>query len=84
MTDGLRKAAWERAETDRQLCVEWLKPYVASPQPKLWTKAQLREAAITQLGISKTAFDHAWIMVIEETGRQDWYEPLRRRQKPPS
>jgi hypothetical protein len=26
--------------------------------------------------LSKAAFDHAWIATIEDSVRQDWYEPL--------
>ena len=48
-------------------------------QPKFLTKAELREAAIRELKVSKNSFDFGWISAIEETGRHDWYEPLRRR-----
>ena len=44
------------------------------------TKAELRVAAMRELGVSKYSFDFAWIDAIETTGRHDWYEPLR---KPP-
>jgi len=47
--------------------------------PKYLTKAELREAALRELHISKSSFDFAWIDAIETTGRQDWYEPLRHR-----
>jgi hypothetical protein len=47
--------------------------------PKFLTKAELREAAMRELQISKNSFDFAWIKAIEDTGRHDWYEPLRRR-----
>ena len=50
-------------------------------QPKLLTKAELRAAAMRELNVSKNSFDFAWIDAIEETGRQDWYEPLRRRMR---
>jgi hypothetical protein len=48
-------------------------------KPKFLTKAELRDAAIKELRISKNSFDFAWISAIEQTGRHDWYEPLRRR-----
>ena len=32
----------------------------------------------TKLKVSKNSFDFAWISAIEEPGRHDWYEPLRR------
>jgi hypothetical protein len=31
--------------------------------------------------VSKLSFDMGWIMAIEDTGRHDWYEPLRRRSR---
>jgi hypothetical protein len=50
-------------------------------QPKSLTKDELRSAAMRELNVSKLSFDIAWIMAIEDTGRQDWYEPLRRRSR---
>jgi hypothetical protein len=50
-------------------------------QLKFLTKAELRAAAMRELNVSKNSFDFAWIDAIEETGRQDWYEPLRRRMR---
>jgi hypothetical protein len=41
--------------------------------------AELRDAATRELKVSKNSFDCAWIEAIEQTGRHDWYEPLRRR-----
>jgi len=32
-----------------------------------------------ELDVSKLSFDMGWIMAIEDAGRHDWYEPLRRR-----
>ena len=40
-------------------------------------KAELRVAAMRELGVSKNSFDFAWIDAIETTGRHDWYDPLR-------
>lgn len=48
-------------------------------QPKFLTKAELRDAAMRELKVSKNSFNFAWISAIEDTGRHDWYEPLRRR-----
>jgi hypothetical protein len=48
-------------------------------KPKFLTKAELREAALRELGVSKSSFDFGWIEAIEHAGRHDWYEPLRRR-----
>ena len=50
-------------------------------QPKFLTKDELRVAAIRELNVSKNAFDFGWIAAIEDTGRQDWYEPLRRQRR---
>jgi hypothetical protein len=50
-------------------------------QPKFLTKAELRAAAMRELNVSKNSFDFAWMDAIEETGRLDWYEPLRRRSR---
>jgi ATP-dependent protease ClpP protease subunit len=41
-------------------------------QPKFLTKAELREAAMRELKISKNSFDFAWIDAIEETGLGEW------------
>ena len=48
-------------------------------QPKFLTKAELREAAIRELKVSKNSFDFGWISAIEVTGRYDWREPLKHR-----
>ena len=48
-----------------------------SDQPKFWTKAELRVAAVRELDVSKKLFDFAWIDATETTGRRNWYEPLR-------
>lgn len=47
-------------------------------QPKFLTKDELHVAATRELNVSKNAFDFAWIAAID-TGRHDWYEPLRKR-----
>jgi hypothetical protein len=43
------------------------------------TKAELRQAAMRELKVSKNSFDVGWICAIEQTGRYDWHEPLRQR-----
>jgi len=48
-------------------------------QPKFLTRDELRSAAMRGLNVSKSAFDFGWMVAIEDTGRHDWYEPLRRR-----
>jgi len=53
--------------------------FMQNNQPKFLTKAELRDAAIRELNVSKNSFYFGWIAAIEDTGRHDWYEPLRRR-----
>jgi hypothetical protein len=81
MLKGRKKELWDKAEDERQRCRQWLRDYIRPGQAKRVTKAELRDAAMRELEISKNSFDSAWISVIEETGRHDWYEPLRRRQR---
>ena len=53
---------------------------MANGKPKAFTKDEYRQLAAADLGsFSKAAFDHAWIAAIEDSGRQDWYDPLPRR-----
>ena len=62
-----------------QRCRDWLLPFMQDGQPKFLTKDELRSAATRELNVSKNAFDFAWMAAIEDAGRPDWYEPLRRR-----
>lgn len=62
-----------------QQCRDWLVPYMQNDQPKFLTKDELRVAAMRELNVSKNAFYTAWTIAIEDTGRRDWYEPLRKR-----
>ena len=48
-------------------------------ESKPGTLSELRDVAMRELKVSKNAFDFGWVEAIERTGRQDWYEPLRRR-----
>jgi hypothetical protein len=70
-----------KAEDERQRCTAWLLPFLRTGQPKYLTKYELRAVAIAELGVSKSSFDGAWINAIEDTGRHDWYEPLRKRRQ---
>ncbi len=74
-----KQELFEKAEDERNRCHRWLLTFLNSGHPKWLTKAELRQAAMRDLGVSKNSFDMAWIAAIEETGRHDWYEPLRRR-----
>jgi hypothetical protein len=69
----------EKAEEEQRRCRDWLLKLMRGNQPKFLTKAELRDAAMRELKVSKNAFDFTWILAIEDTGRHDWYEPLRRR-----
>lgn len=62
-----------------QQCRDWLLPFMQTNQPKFLTKDELRRVAMRDFKVSKNAFDLAWIAAIEDTGRHDWYEPLRKR-----
>lgn len=81
MLKGRKKELWDKAEAERQKCRQWLLAYIRPGQPKRTTKAALRDAAMRELKISKTSFDAAWIGAIEQTGRHDWYEPMRRNKR---
>jgi hypothetical protein len=77
---GARKRElMEKADAEQRICEDWLLPFMQHGRPKFATKAELRAAAIRQFGVSKNSFDKAWIGAIIETGREDWFEPLRRR-----
>ena len=72
-------------ELSEQFTEQWqrsrdrLVPFMQNNQPKFLTKDELRSAATRELSVSKNAFDFGWMAAIEDTGRHDWYEPLRRR-----
>jgi len=68
----------ERFTDQWQQCRDWLLPYMRNNQPKFLTKLELRSVAMRELKVSKNAFDFGWTAAIEDAGRHDWYEPLRR------
>ena len=71
-----RQAMMDKAIAQRQRIKDWLLPNMADGKPKAFTKEQYRQLAAADLGsFSKAAFDHAWIAAIEDSGRQDWYDP---------
>jgi hypothetical protein len=77
-----QQAVIEKAHQDRQRCREWLMPHMEAGKPKAFTKEQYRQFAIAELGaISKASFDYAWIWAIEDSNRQDWYDPLPQRKE---
>jgi hypothetical protein len=69
----------DQAIAERRRVVDWLLPHMATGKAKAFTKEQYRQMASADLGpFSKAAFDHAWISAIEDSGRQDWYDPKPR------
>jgi hypothetical protein len=78
MTKTRSQQLSEKAEQEQRKCRDWLLKFMRGNQPKFLTKAELRDAAMRELKVSKNSFDFAWILAIEDTGRHDWYEPLRR------
>ena len=69
----------DKAIAERERLRDWFLPHMADGKPKALTKDEYRQLAQTDLGsFSKAAFDHAWIAAIEDSGRQDLYEPLPR------
>jgi hypothetical protein len=73
------KAQSAKAAEDMRRCADWLAQFMRNSEPKFLTKSELCRAAMEELKVSKNSFNFAWISAIEETGRQDWYQPLRRR-----
>lgn len=77
-----RQASIDKALLDRKRCRDWLMPHMALGSPKALTKEQYRQLALAELGpMSKASFNDAWIWAIEESQRQDWYEPKRSRKE---
>jgi hypothetical protein len=79
MTKNRGQELSEKVTEQWQRSRDWLMPYMQNNQPKFLTKDELPSAACAKLNVSKNAFDMGWMMAIEDTGRHDWYEPLRRR-----
>jgi hypothetical protein len=63
---------WQRSR-------DWLLPFMRDNRPKFLTKDELCSAAMRELNVSKNAFNLGWMAAIEDTGRHDWYQPLRKR-----
>jgi hypothetical protein len=79
MTSGRSQELSQKADEERRRRRDWLLNLMRDNQPKFLTKAELCEAAMRELKVSKNSFDFGWIEAIEQSGRQDWCEPLRRR-----
>jgi hypothetical protein len=43
------------------------------------TKEELWSVSKREMGVSRASFDYGWGMAILDTGREDWYEPMRKR-----
>ena len=62
----------DNAVAERKRIRDWLLPHMKGGKPKAFTKEQYRLLAASALGaFSKAAFDHAWVLAIEDTARQD-------------
>jgi hypothetical protein len=82
MTNPARLAMMAKASAERERIRDWLLPHMAKGKPKAFTKEQYRQLAVMELGeFSKAAFDFAWIWAIEQSSRQDWYDPLPMRKE---
>jgi hypothetical protein len=81
MTKSRSQDLSQKAHEEQRRCRDWLLRFMKNNQPKFLTKAESCAAAMRELNVPKNSFDFAWIDAIEETGRQDWYEPLRRRMR---
>lgn len=73
---------FEKAQTERKICREWLIRIMRASPVKTRSKDDLRAEAMHDLKVSKSSFDEAWIGAIEELGYHDWYEPLRKGRRP--
>jgi hypothetical protein len=49
----------EKADKEPRRCCDWLLRFMQSNHPKFVTKAELREAALRELNVSKNSFDFA-------------------------
>ena len=76
-----KQALYDKAAEERQRCLMWLKKFIIEGQPRSFTKEELRQAAQAELNVSKNSFEFAWLIAIEETGRQDWYRAIRSRKQ---
>ena len=82
MTHPSRQAMMDKAIAERQRIRDWLLHHMKGGKPKAFTKDQYRLLAGSELGkFSKAAFGDAWILAIEDSGRQDWYDPKSRRKE---
>lgn len=77
-----RQETISKALRERKRCRDWLIPHMIHGGPKAFTKEQYRQLALAELGpMSKASFNDAWVWAIEDSRRQDWYEPKRSRKE---
>lgn len=67
-----------KAEDERERCRVWLRQFMEGGRPKLATKEEFWRVAKQEFGVSRASFDVGWGLAILDTGREDWYEPLRK------
>lgn len=75
-------ALFGKAQAERKLCKEWLIRIMRASPVKTRSKQDLCAEAMRDLKVSKSSFDYAWVVAIEELGYHDWYEPLRKGRRP--
>jgi hypothetical protein len=61
MSQSRNQELWEKAAEQWERCRNWLLPFMRDDKPKFLTKAELREAALRELGVSKSSFNFGWI-----------------------
>jgi hypothetical protein len=71
----------QKANEQRERVRAWLRPFMENGKPKMATKEELWSVAKREMGVSRASFDYGWGMAILDTGREDWYEPMRKRLK---
>jgi hypothetical protein len=72
-------SAKHQEETERIRA--WLRPFMEDNKPKMATKEELWAVAKKKFGVSRSSFNGGWILAIFDTGREDWFEPMRKRLK---
>jgi hypothetical protein len=64
MTKSRKEELSEKADEERRRCRDWLFKFMHANQPKFLTKAELHQAAMRELKISKNSFDIGWICAV--------------------
>ena len=69
----------QKAREQRERVRIWLRSFMEDGKPKMATKEELWSVAKKNMGVSRASFDLGWGLAIHDTGREDWYEPMRKR-----